>query len=791
MNLKNHLHIFGLGAILSLGLVPALVAAPLLDDLQLGDASSEKAHLFQETGSEIIKGGLDEPARHLLPLGSTDWEGGNIAFSMKVDPVKQNYFTVKLWGSEVSKDFLILFCEGKQVGYRHLGDIDVLYSSNGQPPLNGRFFYITTPLPLAMTTGKEMVQLAIRATGPIWGYGATWEKYQKPMTEPSCGIYRVYTHTATCFVPPTDEKQGETVANPPVRTQPGEEVMAALKERVSAAITKSLGEEKPLDQMQMELIARAYRVKWTPAYQNAAVVQAVMKGADDYFRDYRKDPKIAESDPHGNVYNGGWLGLGPLGHAIWLLGSPLQASLDEQIDDGTGTMVARRAAWSEMLVASRDWHRHNRRLYTNQTMITDLYFYLDNRAIEAIDPAHALPEQQIRDYLYQSLGLEPWLGSDTDNGPQKPLGDHYYELTSKALTKELGFVGYYGEVLDWATTIYKATADPDKPGSGDEKIKAQLIRIAQARSYFRYPALDDEGNRAMRAETIVGWRDEGHYPGDVLYGERSTWDASSIYCAAATLAPDAIGFFQQMEADHQFFSSLDLQMKQNNGLRVTAGLLGVPDQYDLLKAQAASKIRLPMSPGEPDFAWADEEDGVLAVKHGEDIFYASLYWRARSAINFLARVHDVTPHFDRIAVVQEETQFEPSGQTYQRPDWVNMGFGNGGLKYPGDLHSAEAGESLPIAKFPDGVQSLNDGSNWTNYQPGQESPFAGRGSFYQLRFGHYLMGMNATKAKTYELTIPEDLDGRSARELISGRKIRLAKSVRVGPQTTVILYLSK
>jgi hypothetical protein len=774
----------------SLFLLTPADAASLLDNLQVGDTTSEQSHRLAEVSSEVIKGALDEPARDLLPLGSTNWEGGNVAFTMKVDPEKQTYFTIKLWGSEGSKDFLILFCEGKQVGYRHLGDIDVLYSSNGQPPLPGRFFYITTPLPLAMTTGRQEVHLEIRATGPIWGYGGTWEKYQKPMTEPSCGIYRVYTHTDTCFVPPAGEKQGEAAANPPVRTKPGEEVMQALKERVSSTVTKALDAATPLDQMQMELLARAYHVKWTPAYQNQQVVRAVIKGADDYFRAYRKDPKIAQSDTHGNVYNAGWLGLGPLGDAIRLLGQPLQPSLDEKIDDGTRTMVTRRSAWSEMLMASRDWHRRNRREYTNQSMITDLYFYLDNRALEEIDPAHALPEEQIRHYLYQSVGIEPWLGSDTDNGPAKPLGDNYYELTSKALTKELGFVGYYGEVLDWATTIYTATGDPEKWGSGDEKIKKQLMRMEQARSYFRYPALDDDGNRAMRAETIVGWRDEGHYPGDITYGERPTWDASSIYCAAATLSPGGVGAFQQSIGDNQFFTILQTQMK-NLGLRSTAGMLGIPDQYDLLKSQPASTARLPMTPGQPDFAWADEEDGVLAVKHGEDIFYASLYWRARAAVNFLARVHEITPHFDRIAVVHEETAFEPSGLTYERPDWVNMGFGNGGIKYPGDLHSAETGEPLPIAKFPDGILSLTDGTNWTSFKPGQESPFAGRGSFYQLQYGNYLIGMNCTKDKTYALKIPESVKDTSAPDLISGQTLDLATGVSVAPQTTVILDLSK
>src|SRR5207247_496284 len=129
--------------------------------------------------------------------------------------------------------------------------------------------------------------------------------------------------------------------------------------------------------------------------------------------------------------------------------------------------------------------------------------------------------------------------------------------------------------------------------------------------------------------------------------------------------------------------------------------------------------------------FADEEDGMVAVKRGAEILYVALYWRARQGINSLARTHHLTPRFQRVAVVSADVQFEASGQTYRRPDWVNFGFANGGLRYPGDLHSAHAGEELPIARSPAGVA----------FKPGQENPYAGRGEFYRLRYGPYLIGM--------------------------------------------------
>lgn len=746
----------------------------LVDTLAFGQDQSESTHNVQADHSEVIVGGLGEPARRLLPLGSNNWQGGSLRFTMKVDPQRSNYFTTRFWGDDTGPDLLILQCEGKQIGYRHLGDIDVLDfgSDSGSPAYNGRFYYTSSPLPLEMTRGKTELHFEVRSNGRIWGYGTTFLQYQKPMTEPTRGIYRVYIHTDGCFEPPADEKQGPAPVDPPRRNEPGPEVLERLKQRVNRELAGLLADKKPLTQMQMHFLAKAYWVKWTAAYQNPLVVEQVARSADALFVAYRANPELAQSDPA--TPNPGWFGLGLAAEAVHLLAEPLRPVLDQPVNGGRADM-RRRDAWAEMFVASRDWHRQNRRLYSNQSMITDLNIQRANRGVEAVDPNRALPEVELRSYLYQSIGLEPWLGSDTSHGPAKPLGDDYYQLTAKGLTKELGYVGYYGEVLDWVTQIYDATRpSPNQPG--DEKIKVQLEKIARARGNFRYPALDGHGNRAMRIETVVGWRDE-HYPGDVCYGERATWDASTLYAAAATLDTDEVGYAQQMFADNQFFASVDEQLKIS-GLRVTTGLLGTPDQFELLQAQPPSSARLPMSTGQPDFVFSDEEDGVVAVKHGQDIFYASLYWRSRYAINSLARVHYVLPQFDRIAVVQENVNFKPSGMTYIRPDWINMGFGGGGVRYPAELHSALAGEKLPIAQIP----------STEKFRPGDENPNAGRGSFYTLCYGPYLIGMNMARDRSFELHVPPER-GSWTNLSSAAQAVQEGRTISIAPRTTVVLYL--
>jgi hypothetical protein len=761
-------------------LTAADAASSIIDQIGFGDPDSEKAHQFADNGSQIGQGGLAQSMRRLLPLSSPTWKGGDMSFTLKVDPDQPNYVTARFWGSDVSDDRLVLFCEGKQIGWYHLGEIETLDAGNedGSPAYNGRFFYHTSPLPLSLTRGKAEVQLRIRAMGRIWGYGMNWKDYQKDMTQPSRGIYALYTHTDGYFVPPAAEVQGSAPEAAPKRTAPGPEVLEEVKARANGEIDRELSAPAPLNEIEAEFLARAWRVKWSHAYQKPEAVRKVAEAVDQLYLLWKKDPKVIDNPP--GAYNGSWLRFGPAGDAVRLLAAPFQALLDQPIDDGSGGQVTRRDAWLDLLSASRDANRRDRRQYTNQSMIVDLNCYRANLGVAALDPTKALPDSQMLDYLYQSVGLEPWLGSDTDHGPARPLGNDYWELTAKGLSKELGYVGYYGELIDWTTSLYDVTRPLTAAGlgPGDDKLKDQLVKIAKARAIFRYPMLDADGDRAMRIEAVVGWRDEGHYPGNIAYAERPTWDASPLYVVAETLDPTLLGYAQQMFADNQFFATVRESLKLG-GLRVTAGLLDVPDQYDLVRSQARSTARLPMASPQPDFAWADEDDGVVAVKRGREILYASVYWRARNGVNSLARIHFTTPTFDRIAVVRQEEEFTPSGLMYTYPDWINGASPTTSIPYPEEMHQAMAGEKIPIAQIPPGVK----------FHAGDESPYAGRASFYYCRYGDYVIEMNSDSRRSHPLKVPPGCSLFSARDLVSGQDVNLAGGSDIPPSSTVVLWL--
>jgi hypothetical protein len=773
-------------ALLSLGLCACgwnLFAGGLVDSITFGDATSESGHQFAHNNSERIVGGLGEPARRLLPAAETNWQGGRMSFTLAVDAEKPNYATIRLWGSDATPGMLILFCEGKQIGYRHLGDIDLLDIAGNEPLVLGRFAYNTTPLPLELTRGKTNLHFEIRSTGPVWAYGQRFDIYQKPMTEPSRGLYKFYTHTDGAFVPPSDEKQGVAPKDAPIAARPGPEVLDQVKERVNKELDARLNSPSPCSQMQLQLLARAYDIKWTKAYHNPKTIEQIVRGLDGLFHAYRANPGLAQAEP--STWNPDWFGLGVCGEVIALRQQELQSFFAQEIDDSRGGTITRRVAFTEMLLATREWHRRNRRLYTNQSMLKDLNgIYNANRGIAVLAPEQAFPEPQARRYLYESVGLEPWRGNDpSDDRPEsdrnlQSIGTNYLQFTAKGLTRELGYVGGYGEVMDLVCDIYNATR-PAHAQPGDERIKAQLLKLAHARINFRHPSLNKNGERIMRLEQAVGWRDH-HFPGYLAYGQRATRDASAVQTAALTLDPQLVGVAQQMFAENQFFASEVVAMNDRaQPLRTTIGRLETPDQYELLQAQPPQTKRLPMTPGQPDFVFSDEQNGVVAIKHGDEILYASLYWRARYAVNFLARVHYITPTMERMAVVRAEAEYTPSGDYYPRPNWINFGFGNGGPRYPEALESAHAGERLPIAKPPAGI----------SFRPGSENIYAGKADFYTLRYEDYLIGMNLTTDRTFTLKTPEA--AREAKELVTGKTLELREAVRVRPRTTVVLYFGK
>ncbi|WP_372796230.1 hypothetical protein [Pontiella sp.] len=752
----------------------AWAGSGIVDSIQFGHSVSEQAHQLQAENSEIAEGALGLKVRRLLPRDDHRWRGGTAAFEMAVDPDEVNYCTVKLWGGDTSKDSvrLMLFIDGKQVGQRHLGEVEQLDVSGPYPRFEGLFYYHTFPLPLKETQGKKKVALAIELQGGIWAYGQTFDRFQPDLKEPSRGLYRMYTHTDPFFEPAADERQGG-VLSPPVR--PADDAAGAV-EKVKARINQTLADllsrkDDRFTQEELGFMARAYHEPWSAVYQSPELVERIVGGIDNQYLHYLGEQGEFE-------WKKTWFGFGYSGDAVRYLAKELKPFLDRPI---RGKTISRKEGWAKMFVASRDGHVVNRRSYTNQSMIWDMYsIYLCNRALAVVDPRQAWPEKEAVQFMYESMGLEPWSGSrkSPDGEPTWSMGRAYLQLTEAGLTKELGYVGAYGEVLDLVCKMYDATR-PAYGQPGDARLKEQVIKIARARAAFRYPSTDPDGYRAMRMEAVVGWRDF-KYPGQVAYGQGVTRESIPCGAAAATLDPVMIGYAQQLFEDRQFGASVKEVMK-NNSLRTSLALLDVPHTYETILAQPEQPTRLPMAPGQPDVVFADPENGVVAVKNGDEILYASLYWRARYAVNHLARVHYMTPTIERSATVLQETRFKDSGHVHRMKDRVNGPFFS---KFERDYKEAgELGERLATAGVEQPIAVVPE--TYPDYEPGRENIFAGKGTFYLLAYGDYLIAMNCTADETFDFEVPAGFAG--AKDLVSDRRVEAKKAV-VKPRQTMVLY---
>jgi hypothetical protein len=755
----------------------------IVDTLSIGDKNSEQQHALKADGSQRFSGGLEEPALKLLPSGTQAWASMPMEFSMKVDPEKQNYITGRFWGSDKGEELgrLIVTVDGKQLGYTGAGDYSALNQTDEEGEAPGRFFYETLPLPPALTKGKSSLQIKVVAYGPRWVYGDSFEKFQKPFSKESRGIYGFYTHADACFLPPASEKQGK-FPEAPVRPSPGAEVLDQARDFVNRWLTKTLGETfKPVPKSSYEdqllPLAEAYNTSWTAVCHDPRVIDRIVQIGDLEAAEFAQNPKVSEITVR-------WVGYGPLGEAILKTWPELSKRMDDKISIG-GVETIRRDAWARILRASLDYWRTHRRSYTNQSMIVDWNIYTANRALALLSPSLALPEAQGLHYLYQSIGVEPWVGSDPgeENSGEKdvpmenihaPYGDNYSLITRKGLSRELGFVAGYGE------TILRFVHDMAEL-TGDKKIREQLAKIDHARMNFRYPALDADGYRCMKLTSEIDERGE-HFPiSGSAYAEnfasRENWGMG----LAALLSddPKIVGATQQCLDDNQYFSVLASRLKKGGD---PLGFMHTIGDYARVKSLPLSTSRLPMSKGQPDFVFSDEEDAVIAIKHGETRLFVNLYFRAENGVNRAARILEITPRMTKIATVRTEVEVERSGKDFIRPDHLqNIRNGGEKLNPPGEQgHQAWAGEVLPMAKRPDDASQPKYG-NW--------GPFLGKASFYWLRYDNYLIGLNTTEHQTF--TLPAPPDAATAKDLVSGKEMSLRDGVKVPPLTTVVFYLGQ
>ena len=315
-----------------------------------------------------------------------------------------------------------------------------------------------------------------------------------------------------------------------------------------------------------------------------------------------------------------------------------------------------------MLYASREYGRlYNRRTLTNQATLASESIYYANKGLLAIGDARAFSETDSQRYIKEACGLLPWSGNDqASGGSVNDFGSSYYQVTNKGLTREWGYVGaIYGEMAYHVAEWYRI--------NGNTAFRDQAAKMLKARTAFRRPTVEISGTaryRIMDVISILSWRgvreSDGSFGGYIGYADTANTNegARSMLVAAATGDPTLIGYAKQMIADNQYCQFL-------TGYNSIEALETFAD-YQTVKSAADSGARLPMTDGQPDSVWTDEETRIVALKQGSNRLWISPYWQAGIGVNGLARFHFSSATYDQYGLLVAPCAWDSSADRSSR-----------------------------------------------------------------------------------------------------------------------------
>ena len=432
-----------------------------LDRISFGDAQSENAHNFKGEFTTVTTGFLGASARVSNPRDPLGPYGGDLTFTMKVDPHQRNYVTIKFLGETASVKTMLLI-NGEQIGFISYGDYTELINAS----LPNRFYYHTSLLPLTSTLGKDTIELTIR---PLNTTGN--------LTTSTRGFYAAYTHSQA-YLNVEDEAQGykltagqtpETLLRPDPTTEEEKQAVvdAYIQEQIvkfnslSSKVDEQSGGKLSIIRYQDELkfYANVLKYDWSPAQTNEekrAALDRIFKTIDNHVKDYYNNYRLVLRGGH----QGDWGGYyGALGEALYIAeklikdddiygSAAFEAFLDEPFDAGTGTEdsdgennryslasldrdggeLTRRGAWERALKANYDFARARLSYIYNQMLYTYEGAWEAHVGLGIIGSSFYEGPERSRRILLEMLGIEPFLGEEVLLGPEGEELDLYHSL---------------------------------------------------------------------------------------------------------------------------------------------------------------------------------------------------------------------------------------------------------------------------------------------------------------------------------------------------------------------------
>lgn len=760
-----------------------------------------------------------------------------LTFTVKIDPYKQNYLSLKLHSSEKYTP-IFLYIDGKQLGYAKCGDFEALNLGYGSFKPEG-YFYVTTAIPLLYTKGKNEIELALRQAEPY-----------DDLTEVHGTVYEAYSTTSLTFNLPENKTpvtkkaiqdfDVDTLAESYIDAQVEffNKFFAKLKNGEKLSITKYVEEMRHFCMMLFE--------PYCPLSDKSEAVRLIADCINLYVKDYFENPKTLLYNSHQSDWGGYY---GELGQALYIIERLIdKAWFDAFLSSPFDEKHTIKEAWEICLKASFDFASSRQSYIYNQTYYTYEGAWKAMAGLGVIKSKYYIGKEKCDLILKESLGLAPWQGEHilfdksgreldlyhclfnhdknarftedyvnivcTGKAVQgvdekgeflrrKPYGENYFPLTHKALSRENGYVGNYGETCNYLPEWVYRTFNHGDAELSDLILKAALENI-NSRMHMRYGGADDTGSLIMLMEQAIDERNPTMNPksayATVINDKRSLlfaslnrhmnehseryaspeWDKYKLY---AKKASDAL---RQQHSDGHLIPFLENLAPNYNDFKIDRTI------KDIFKEDITHY--LPHSEeNTEDFVFFDIDNLLLSLKDGNTHLFAQLNHRNRGFSGY-GRAHIIKGGTHHLTQFKTDGVFTCGG-AFIRQQQVNMDF----IADSRGSDSYSRGP-VPLCEFGATAQALCGEEQSITYQKGVgkvlrenfevDTPYSGYPDIIWAKLDNYFIACNTTR-ESYEntrtYTLPFKINGEEITlEPFSYKVIKTEDEITIPSSSTVL-----
>lgn len=799
----------------------------MIERIIFGNSESEKEHSLK--GECLLhNGGI-----RLLPTNPPSRFSSEVSFKIKTNPHKQNYFSLKLHSKDRYTP-IYLYLDGKQLGYAKCSDYEALNLCYGN--FNpGCYFYITTAIPLAFTKGKNEITLTLRQAEPY-----------DTLEEVSGTIFEGYISITPGIPLPESTATRKVKPSPKYTKKDIDDFSAAYIEAQVAYFNASLEKLKKGEKLSITKYVEEFRhfimvlhEPYCPLENKSEAVKLVLNCINLYVKDYFENPKTLLHNAHQSDWGGYY---GELGQGLYLLKPFLnREEFFSYLATPFNEHLTKKEAWELCLKANFDFASSRQSYIYNQTYYTYEGAWKAMAGLGVIESKYYIGKEKCDLILKEALGIAPWKGEHilkdekgreldlyhclfnhdrsarfTDDYinivctgkavqaldekgefiRRKPYGESYYPLTHRALSRENGYVGNYGETANYLPEWVYRTFNHGDYELSDIILKAALENI-NSRMYMRYEGADEEGYRIMLMEQAIDERNPTMNPksayGAIINDKRTLHFASLL---------------RHMEENERYLSpgwdkyklyakkALDALRQQHLDGHLGTVLEGLGANYNDFKVDRTVKdifsdnitYYLPHSSKSEntDFVFFDIDNLLLSLRNGSTHIFAQLNHRNRGYSAF-GRAHVIKNGTHQLMQFATDAIFHTK-ESFIRQQNVNMDF----IADSQGSNSYQRGP-VPLMEFGATLQALCGEEQSITYQEGVgkinrenfevDTPYTGYPDFIWAKIDKYLIVCNTTR-KSYKnlksYTLPFKVNGETVTlEPFSYRVIKMDEEITV------------